>query len=253
MRIIDVSTPAAPAEVGSFDTVSYAYKVQVIGGTAYVADVRDGLRVFDVSDPTSPAEIGFFNTNGMAFGLQIAGNKAFVGDGPDGVRVIDVSDPAAPAEVGWYDTGDFARGLFVTDDFIYLADAEDGVYIFKNEILTEVQQQVETQPADFELAQNYPNPFNPSTTIGYALPKSGHVRITIYDLLGRHVRTLVDSRQSAGRFLTLWDGRDENNMPVAAGVYFYKMEAGDPSTNSPNKTGQAGQRFVQVNKLVLVR
>lgn len=90
----------------------------------------------------------------------------------------------------------------------------------------------------FDLQQNYPNPFNPTTTIEYALPKAGHVRITIYDMLGRHVRTLVDSRQPAGRFQTTWDGRDELGVSVGAGVYFYKIEAGE---------------FVQTNKMVLVR
>jgi len=90
----------------------------------------------------------------------------------------------------------------------------------------------------YKLDQNYPNPFNPTTTIEYALPKSDHVRIAIYDMLGRHVCTLVDSRQLAGQFQTSWDGRDEHNIPVAAGIYFYKMQAGD---------------FVQVNKLAQVR
>jgi predicted GH43/DUF377 family glycosyl hydrolase len=95
-----------------------------------------------------------------------------------------------------------------------------------------------SSPKKFSLSQNYPNPFNPTTTIEYALTKAGHVRITIYDMLGRQVKTLVDANRPAGRFGTEWDGMDERNLPVAAGVYLYKMEAGD---------------FVKVNKLALVR
>ena len=93
-------------------------------------------------------------------------------------------------------------------------------------------------PEDFLLYQNYPNPFNPSTTIEYALPKAAKVRITIFDMLGRHIKTLVDAGQAAGRFQTSWDGTDENNTHIAAGIYFYKMQAGD---------------FVQVNKLLLAK
>ena len=90
----------------------------------------------------------------------------------------------------------------------------------------------------FKLHQNYPNPFNPTTTIEYTLLKAEHVRITIYDMLSRHIKTLVDADQPVGCFQTTWNGTDENNIPVATGVYSYKIRAGD---------------FVQVNKLVLVR
>ena len=90
----------------------------------------------------------------------------------------------------------------------------------------------------YNLANNYPNPFNPSTTIDYTLPRPEHVRITIYDMLGRQVKTLIDANQQAGRFQTVWNGTDAGNIPVAAGVYFYRMQAGD---------------FVQVNKLLLVK
>jgi len=79
----------------------------------------------------------------------------------------------------------------------------------------------------FELEQNYPNPFNPKTIITYHLPQTSHIRLVVYDLLGRHIKTLVDTRQPAGHFRTIWDGNDEHNLPVAAGVYFCRMEAGD--------------------------
>ena len=93
-------------------------------------------------------------------------------------------------------------------------------------------------PKQYALYHNYPNPFNPTTTIEYDMPKSEYVRLAIYDILGRHIRTLMDTRHQAGHFQTTWDGTDERNMPVAAGVYFCRMEAKD---------------FVKVIKLALVR
>jgi endo-1,4-beta-xylanase len=82
-------------------------------------------------------------------------------------------------------------------------------------------------PAVFSLSQNYPNPFNPSTNIRYSLPKSTHTTVTIYDMRGTKVRTLANSLQNAGVHSVVWDGRDDQTKPVASGVYFYRLEAGD--------------------------
>lgn len=104
--------------------------------------------------------------------------------------------------------------------------------------VTVVEKADRQSSARFLPCQNYPNPTNPITTIEYALPKAGDVRIAIYDMLGRRVRTIVDKSHSAGRYQTSWDGLDKVEVQVAAGVYFYKMEVGD---------------FVRVKKLALVR
>ncbi len=77
------------------------------------------------------------------------------------------------------------------------------------------------------LAQNVPNPFNPRTEISYTIPTDGaHVRLGIYDLVGRHVRTLVDDARPAGRHLVVWDGADETGRPAPAGVYVYRLQQG---------------------------
>jgi hypothetical protein len=79
-------------------------------------------------------------------------------------------------------------------------------------------------PPSFELMQNYPNPFNPATVIKYRLEESGPVRLTIYDELGREVRTLIDEHQNVGWHQAVWDGRDKFNRAVATGVYFYSLK-----------------------------
>ena len=80
-------------------------------------------------------------------------------------------------------------------------------------------------PKVFALHQNYPNPFNPITTIKYDLPKDAHVRIMIYDLMGRQVRTLVNARQQAGYQTIQWDARDNYGKQVSSGYYIYVMQA----------------------------
>ena len=86
-------------------------------------------------------------------------------------------------------------------------------------------------PDEFELRQNYPNPFNPTTTISYALPESADVQLTIYDALGRKVRSLVDSRQEAGVHETRWNGANERGVKCAGGVYVYQLVADDFSAS----------------------
>jgi hypothetical protein len=84
-----------------------------------------------------------------------------------------------------------------------------------------------TKPLSFALHQNYPNPFNPVTAIKYSLPNRSDVTIIIFDILGRKVKTVFNQTQPAGTYTTYWDGTDSENNQVAAGVYFYRLEAGD--------------------------
>ncbi len=84
----------------------------------------------------------------------------------------------------------------------------------------------ETLPEQFSLSPNYPNPFNAGTTIAYALPQEGNVRLVIYNMLGQMVRKLVDENQTAGHKRILWDDNNEFGTRVSSGVYFYRIEFG---------------------------
>ncbi len=79
----------------------------------------------------------------------------------------------------------------------------------------------------FHLAQNSPNPFNPSTKIVFSLGEARNVRLTVYGLDGRLVRTLVAEPRAAGRHEVIWYGRDDSGRTVASGTYVYRIEAGD--------------------------
>ena len=93
-------------------------------------------------------------------------------------------------------------------------------------------------PTEFALKQNYPNPFSPSTQIQYALPEETRVVISIYDLMGRKVRTLVNDVQDAGYRTVIWNSTNNMGRLVSAGVYIYSIQAGD---------------FVQNRKMVLMK
>ncbi|MCK6622955.1 MAG: T9SS type A sorting domain-containing protein [Calditrichaceae bacterium] len=85
-------------------------------------------------------------------------------------------------------------------------------------------------PLSFFLFQNYPNPFNSLTTISYRLPPAGQTvtaeaELTVYDILGQRVKTLLSGSMPAGSYRVQWDGRDENGNPLASGVYVYCLRA----------------------------
>ncbi len=82
-------------------------------------------------------------------------------------------------------------------------------------------------PAAYRLYEAQPNPFNPSTTLAFDLPVEGAVRLDIYDITGRLVRTLVNGNLPAGAHRVEWNGTDANGGTVASGVYFYELAAGD--------------------------
>ena len=79
----------------------------------------------------------------------------------------------------------------------------------------------------FILYPNYPNPFTPGTTIAYDLPVAGKVKIVIYDVLGREVQSLLDEFQAAGHYTLRWDGRNNQDNMVAAGIYIVRCTDGD--------------------------
>ena len=93
-------------------------------------------------------------------------------------------------------------------------------------------------PNNIQLEQNYPNPFNPSTTIKYHLSKSSFVEISVYDLLGNMVNTLVHENQSSGSKLIQWNATNNQGNPVSAGVYLYKIQSNG---------------FNQIKKMILLR
>ena len=91
--------------------------------------------------------------------------------------------------------------------------------------ITGVEQSGPQLVRSFALDQNYPNPFNPSTSISFSLAKTGHVTLDIYNITGQKVRTLVDEEKAVGFYSVNWNGLDNQNQAVAAGVYFFQLQS----------------------------
>jgi len=96
-----------------------------------------------------------------------------------------------------------------------------------------------TSPKDYELYQNYPNPFNPQTNIKFYLPTADKVKLQVYDISGRKIKTLISNMEMVpGWHLTQWNGKTETGYDAASGVYFYTLD---------------GNHFSQSRKMLLIR
>ncbi|MBD3217750.1 MAG: T9SS type A sorting domain-containing protein, partial [candidate division Zixibacteria bacterium] len=84
-----------------------------------------------------------------------------------------------------------------------------------------------TVPTQYSLNQNYPNPFNPETTISFELPADSKVELTIYNILGEKVSTLVNEFKPAGAYEVIWNGTRDDGSTVSSGIYFYRLNTGD--------------------------
>jgi hypothetical protein len=143
--------------------------------------------------------------------------------------------------------GKFSAGDIVFIRFRLYADAYTsgwGWMIDNLEVqgnLTSVQGEKATVPTAFALSQNYPNPFNPSTTIRYEIPVDSRVTLTIFDMLGRKVQTLVDRQLKPGVYAETWDASS-----FASGAYYYRIDARDLTSGS-------GRRFSETKRLMLLK
>ena len=110
------------------------------------------------------------------------------------------------------------------------------INIFYNELSANDKEN--SIPIQYALHQNYPNPFNPATTIRYDLPKQSYVTITVYDMLGREVTTLVNQHQNAGSKSILWNATNFYGKTVSNGIYLCRIQAGD---------------YIDTNKMILLK
>ena len=123
-----------------------------------------------------------------------------------------------------------------TEGFIFTATDLNGVSL-NDTIMVTVLPLIEI-PVKYAFHQNYPNPFNPVTTLRYDIPENSHVNITIYDMLGRQVKTLINQTQDAGYRSVIWDATNDYGKLVSAGIYLYQIQAGE---------------YIQTKKMLLLK
>ncbi|HEY5123329.1 MAG TPA: T9SS type A sorting domain-containing protein [Ignavibacteria bacterium] len=159
-------------------------------------------------------------TTNSVLSLRAIGNNIFAGTGgTNGVYFSSNKGTSWIQKNQGFNVVPSVYALLLANDNIYAGTFENSVWRRSySEIIIGIQNISSEIPAAFSLSQNYPNPFNPSTTIRYAVPRNGNVRLIIFDALGREVETFVNEMQTAGTYEVVWDA---SRYP--SGVYFYKL------------------------------
>lgn len=250
LRVVDITDPTTPIEVGFLNTGVATWDVAVSGSFAYVAVEDRGLWVVDITDPTTPAIVGSLSTPVNASAVAVSGNFAYVGQRSFGLKVVDITDPTTPTEAGFYDTPWRIYDLEISGGLIFVADGLS-LEILRNQLVVGFEESPIQYPKfiPLRLYQNQPNPFRNSTLIRYALPGissqgSGvseriHVSLSVYDITGRMVETLVDANQKPNTYTIQWEGNGRSS-----GVYFYRLTARGLDKSSP---------YTMTKKMILLR
>ena len=241
LQILNISDPNNIYEVGNWigsNVYAWSNSLIVREDHAYVLGDH-GLFILDITDPTSPQTVGVWNPGGWNFRMSEDGDLLYIAKEGGGMKVVDVSDPTNPSLISTFSTIDYCADVAPRDSLVYIADADGGLLIAQHTFApVSIDNKNGAVPQSFHLDQNYPNPFNPVTTLRYDLPENSLVNITIYDMLGREVKTLINQTQNSGYKSLIWDATNDYGEPVSAGLYLYRIRAGE---------------FRQTKKMVLLK
>jgi hypothetical protein len=220
-------------------------RVSALSTSTYQGFKEQPFTVWDVTDAATPRQLdfAFLEQSGSAYQNNVWAPGAVASDreyfyiSDETYTAAEKQEYAGKTEAflatkpmlyeGWFTMRDSTKAPYADGDvwrivptnFLTTSDIWTfGTASLAPEIITGVKNT--DVVTTYDLMQNYPNPFNPATTINYQLPRSGYVKLKIFDLLGRDVATLVDGPQNAGRYSTTWNAR---NNP--SGVYFYRLTA----------------------------
>jgi len=185
-----------------------------------VVDASSSLEIGD--------EVGLYTSNGILVG---SGNY----NGEDLALLAWADDPQTDAIDGWVE-GDVITAYLWRSASSTLEESSaeilEGSATFGASPYTVMKlgasKTISTLP-ELSLSANYPNPFNPTTTIEFSLPTAGQVELSIYNVTGQKVITLIDQVYSAGEYQVVWNGKDARGNSVTSGVYFYKLSTGQYS------------------------
>ena len=238
LAVFSLADPDLPAPAGAYD-VEGTLQAAALKGDLLVASAHEGHGIVTLLDVGDPLHVTTLSTLSIAMagwdillGGSVPDGMVYLCSEAEGLTACSIADPSAPVEMGSYhvamrhmaDGGGFAVGVrspsLVTAPFLC---APTGVA---------------PAPAPRPALSAHPNPFNPSTELRFALDAAGPVQLSIHDIAGRRVRTLLAGVQPAGELRATWDGRDDAGQALASGVYLARLEA----------TGGAASR-----KLVLLK
>jgi hypothetical protein len=226
LQIFDISNPANPIQTGGYymNGDVWAVRIAVNGSYACVgvdSVLSNRLWIIDISNPSNPALLSSIGMDGFVQDLEVIGNYAYIAIDNLGLSIIDISDPLNPTKAGFFLSSTDNNHVTISDDYIFYS--ADGLYILQNDLISGIDDNADpfTIIENFLLEQNYPNPFNVTTTINYKLKINSLVKLSIFDITGREVKTLVKQNKNKGKYSVTFNASE-----LSSGIYIYKFTAG---------------------------
>jgi hypothetical protein len=228
LEIFDVSNPLATSSISYLPVPSGTWDLAVHGDLAYVS-TRYELFVVDVSDRHAPSVLGSVDLSSLSceffWGLAVRGDFVYIPCGKS-TAIVDVSVPEAPVLVASFH-GSTPRDIDVArpgSDVVYLAGG-DGVFPLWPQCGADATAAPVLSASAGGLS-TWPNPFGARTTFDFNVSRSGAIRLDVYDIRGRRVRTLLDRPLPAGPHRVSWHGTNEGGRALPAGIYFVRLTVG---------------------------
>ncbi len=244
--IIDISDKANPSLISNFIYSAVTMGAHNIcatedGSYVFVGDEigsEPHTRGFDVRDPQDVEQVAdIIVTPGQpVHNCYVEGDLLYIAHYADGVRVFDVSNPEAPVAAAVYDTFLGSDGGFVGTWTVYpylpsgkilASDMQSGLFVLR------LDGSVDAEPSGapagaFALGASYPNPATGEATVPFSLREAAHVRLTVFDVLGREVALLADGPLEAGEHTVAFDGR-----ALPSGAYFLRLDVAGSAQTRP--------------------
>ncbi len=234
VHIMDISAPALPRPISNYITVGTATNVALDEKNLYILDNRIGVLKLEIQNQTQPTLLSEYTDTKIPSHAVVQGDFLYLLD-IDSLQIIDTrtmlrqtryiqSQPPTSLAVthsSLYVTSQYQLNIYrIQTDASNLAVEDPSQDLRQNTTLFTVDSQN-------KLLQNYPNPFNPETWIPYTLIKGIDVSLSIYDAKGHVILQDSLGYQPFGKHIAYWDGRNSTGEPVASGIYFYTLSAGD--------------------------
>ena len=239
LRVLDLADPGNPLNLVDRDWgggIVNGFLVR--GDRAYLIHSRveygtgswDELLIWDLSDVQAPVEVSRLSLPTHGYQLHLAGDSLFMRSSNLGILRLDLADESNPRLAGCVMFPHDPSGLALAGGYLWTTDED--LHLIPWDCAD-----VATPVIDDELPMVAatmvvsPNPFNPTTRIRFDIPRRGAVTLTVYDVAGRAVATLVNETLAAGGHGVLWDGRDDGGRAMGSGAYLVRL-AGDGFANS---------------------
>lgn len=224
---INVSDPSRPVFEGGAGAYLTGFAV---GGRTLVTEAQGAIGLYDLTDPGYPVLRSRMDWTGTEYpgGLSVRGSYVYAAtqDPSFGLRVIHAGDLSAPYHCGGLDPEGAALRVKASSRYLFVLNRLNSVVVAPLQCDPQAVPVPEVAVAEpgSGLGPGVPNPFAGSTAVTYSIRQPGPARLDVYDVLGRHVRSLVDQHMATpGAREASWDGRDAHGRPAAPGVYFLKL------------------------------